>query len=127
MGVIKDGLGTGAPFYRIEEKRETKEKKGEGKEQREPEEGEGCPISKRTKGRKDSSKKSSSSFKKRFMFYHSNDANLWLSPLKVKSGNNSPRFFREQCANNENESKCFYTASFKKVHVGLVSSWRSSA
>jgi hypothetical protein len=35
--LIKDGLGTGAPFYRIEEKKEPKEKKGEkgeGKEQR---------------------------------------------------------------------------------------------
>lgn len=53
---------------------------------------------------------------------------MWLSPLKVKKGSNSPSFFRDKCSNNENESsKCFYTTSFKKVSIALSSCWPSSA
>jgi hypothetical protein len=143
--VSQDGLGTGAPFYRTEEKKDVKptEKKGEKAEEKEKDEkveekGEkereltedeegGSAITKR-KGRKESSKKSSSHLKARFLFYHSNDGNMWLSPLKGKGGSNSPSFFREKCANNENDSsKCFYTNSFKKVPSSLRSCWLSSA
>lgn len=63
--VSQDGLGTGAPFYRTEEKKETKpaekksektEEKGEKEKERErelteDEEG-GSAITKRSKGRK---------------------------------------------------------------------------
>jgi hypothetical protein len=34
--------------------------------------------------------------KKCFLFYHSNDGKMWLSPLKVqgRAGSSSPNFFR---------------------------------
>jgi hypothetical protein len=50
-----------------------------------------------------------------------------LAPLKGKKGNNSPSFFRENRTNNENENKCFYTTSFKKVHFPNCSFWHNLA